>query len=194
MQILSQMQEVHIRHLCLLASPETPRTCGDWWQGVCTGPQTQPIDNLLNKQRGKKDILRSMQQWSTIPLLIQTACSIRPQNCTFHTGSKTTSVPVVTMKPADVNPPAPALTTLLTHETIETIVLWSGSSNLSRRRLVLLVDSQRWFLYPLFLISKALSGTSTVPQRTCRKMTWKEFKESAFYEMERQRCVAEKKK
>lgn len=37
-------------------------------------------------------------------------------------GSGTTGVPVETMKPADVNPPAPALTTLLTHETIERIV------------------------------------------------------------------------
>lgn len=37
-------------------------------------------------------------------------------------GSETTSVPGVTMKPAVVNPAAPALTTPLTHETIERIV------------------------------------------------------------------------
>ncbi|KAF4115028.1 hypothetical protein G5714_002517 [Onychostoma macrolepis] len=49
----------------LPASPATPWTCEDWWQGVCTGPQTQPTDTLLNKHRGKKDILRSMQQCST---------------------------------------------------------------------------------------------------------------------------------
>ncbi|KAF4097414.1 hypothetical protein G5714_021422 [Onychostoma macrolepis] len=27
--------------LPLLASPETPWSCEDWWQGVCTGAQTQ---------------------------------------------------------------------------------------------------------------------------------------------------------
>ncbi|KAI7796602.1 hypothetical protein IRJ41_002281 [Triplophysa rosa] len=37
-------------------------------------------------------------------------------------GSETTSVPVVTINPAVVNPPAPALTTPLTHETIERVV------------------------------------------------------------------------
>ncbi|KAF4106762.1 hypothetical protein G5714_012752 [Onychostoma macrolepis] len=141
-------------------------TCEEWWQ-VCQAPGQTAEHQFFIKQLQRNVLIA---------------------------GSKTTRVPLVTMKPADVNPPAPALTTLLTHETIETIVLWSSSSNLSRRRLVLLVDSQRWFLYPLFLISKALSGTSTVPQRTCRKMTRKEFKESAFYEMERQRWVAEKKK
>ncbi len=31
------------------------------------------------------------------------------------------------------------------------------------------------------------------PQNMQKEMTWKEFKESAFYKMERQRCVAEKK-
>ncbi len=28
--------------------------------------------------------------------------------------------------------------------------------------------------------------------RTCRKMTWREFKESAFYKMEREKWLAEK--
>ncbi len=94
----------------------------------------------VNKHHGKKDILGSVQQWSTSPRLIQTACSIRPQTCTFHIMSCTwpnCSTPVYVKQ-------------------------------LQRRkqRLVLLMDSQRWFLYPLFfLISEALSGSSTVPQR-----------------------------
>ncbi len=117
-------------HLCLCW------TCEDclYWT-----TNTEPIDNLLNKHHGKKDILRSVQQWSTSPRLIQTACSIQPQTCTFHSMSCTwpnCSTPVYVKQ-------------------------------LQRRkqRLVLLMDSQRWFLYPLFLISEALSGSSTVPQR-----------------------------
>ncbi len=62
-------------HLCLCW------TCEDRWYWTTN---TEPIDNLLNKHHGKKNILGSVQQWSTSPRLIQTACSIQPQTCTFH--------------------------------------------------------------------------------------------------------------
>ncbi|KAF4106864.1 hypothetical protein G5714_012854 [Onychostoma macrolepis] len=121
--------------LPLLASPETPWSCEDWWQGHA------PFDH----KTAHFTVCQAPGQTAEHQFFIK-----QLQRNVLKAGSKTTSVPVVIMKPADVKPPAPALTTLLTHETIETIVLWSGSSNLSRRRLVLLVDSQRWFLYPLF--------------------------------------------
>lgn len=136
--VLSQIQELHTyTSACAGLSCDPYWTCEDclYWT-----TNTEPIDNLLNKHHGKKDILGSMQQWSTSPRLIQTACSIRPQTCTFHSMSCTwpnCSTPVYVKQ-------------------------------LQRRkqRLVLLVDSQRWFLHPLFfLISEALSGSSTVPQR-----------------------------
>ncbi len=67
-------------HLCLCW------TCEDRWYWTTN---TEPIDNWLNKHHGKKDILGSVQQWSTSPRLIQTACSIQPQTCTFHSMSCT---------------------------------------------------------------------------------------------------------
>ncbi|KAF4116429.1 hypothetical protein G5714_003918 [Onychostoma macrolepis] len=136
--------------LPLLASPET-RT-----GPVKTGGRHAPFDH----KTAHFTVCQAPGQTAERQFFIK-----QLQRNVLKAGSETASVPVVTMKPADANPPAPARTTLLTHETIETIVLRSGSSNLSRRRLVLLVNSQRWFLYPLFVISKALSGTSTVPQR-----------------------------
>ncbi len=154
--------------LPMLASPATPWTCEDWREGVCTGPQTRSILTtcLINTmgRRTSSGACSNGPQHS--PFNHKTAhftvCQAPGQNehqffikqlqrNVLKAGSKTTSVPVVTMKPADVNPPAPALTPL-THENIERIVLWS-SSNLRRRnkqRLVLLVDIQSWFLCPPF--------------------------------------------
>ncbi len=156
----------------MLASPATPWTCEDWRQGVCTGPQTRstlttcliitmgrrtssgacsngPQHSPFNHKTAHFTVCQAPGQTAEHQFFIK-----QLQRNVLKAGSKTTSVPVVTMKPADVNPPAPALTTPLTHETIERIVLWS-SSNLSRKRrnkqrLVLLVDIQSWFLYPLF--------------------------------------------
>ncbi len=69
--------------LPMLASPATrtgPVKTGGWCLYWTTN--AEPID----KHRVKKDILSSMQQWST---KIQTACSNQPQNCTFHSMSST---------------------------------------------------------------------------------------------------------
>ncbi|KAF4107955.1 hypothetical protein G5714_010714 [Onychostoma macrolepis] len=41
--------------LPLLASPATPWTCEDWWQGVCTGAQTQsPLTTSLINTVGRR--------------------------------------------------------------------------------------------------------------------------------------------
>ncbi|KAF4097841.1 hypothetical protein G5714_021849 [Onychostoma macrolepis] len=41
--------------LPLLASPATPWTCEDWWQGVCTGAQTQsPLTTCLINTVGRR--------------------------------------------------------------------------------------------------------------------------------------------
>ncbi len=81
-------------------------------------------------------------------------------------GIKTTSVPVLTMKP-----PAPALTTLLTHKTIESIVegimerQQQPEQKSSKQTCLACGQPKMVPLSTFFLISKALSGTSIVPQR-----------------------------
>ncbi len=117
---------------------------------VCSnGPQRSKQHAPINHKTAHFTVCQAPGQTAEHQFFIK-----QLQRNVLKAGSKTTSVPVVTMKP-----PAPALTTLLTHDTIEIIVLWSGSSNLSRRRrnkqrLVLHVDSQRWFLYPSIFLNQ----------------------------------------
>ncbi|KAK2861055.1 hypothetical protein Q7C36_005221 [Tachysurus vachellii] len=107
-----------------------------------TAPMKEAIDSLLNKHHGKKDMLKLVDQ--EYAAMVHSSCT--DPNSMLHPttrlhisqyvkhlaklqlwhslteGSETASVPVVTLHPAVVHPPAPAQTTPLTPESLEKIV------------------------------------------------------------------------
>ncbi|GAA6082646.1 uncharacterized protein LOC116715905 [Tachysurus ichikawai] len=124
------------------------------------------------------------------------------------------------MHPAVIYPPAPAQTAPLTSQSLEEIAegimerqqqQQKQQPEQRKQTKTCLACGQPKSCYEndgssvtfFFFINKALSDISTALQRSLKltvhqgmkkEMTWKEFQKSAFYEMERQRWVAERRK
>ncbi|KAK7877176.1 hypothetical protein WMY93_032121 [Mugilogobius chulae] len=90
-------------------------------------PMKTAIDDLLNKHRGQKDMLKLVdQEYADLVYSSSTDPNsmLHPTTKSLTAGSTTTTVPVVVMPPAAVNPSPPALTVTppLSQETLEKIV------------------------------------------------------------------------
>ncbi|KAK2861042.1 hypothetical protein Q7C36_005208 [Tachysurus vachellii] len=142
----SKPENTYTPPLPMLASPSSTRTGPVKTGGRVfvldhkrwTAPMEEAIDSLLNKHHGKKDMLKLVDQEYAamyvkhLAKLLNTSTSLnaspeklQERQQLWHSlteGSETTSVPVVTMHPAVVHPPAPAQTTPLTPESLEKIV------------------------------------------------------------------------
>ncbi|KAK2856717.1 hypothetical protein Q5P01_005452 [Channa striata] len=152
-------------------------------------PMKKIIDDLLNKHHGQKDMLKLVDQdYSALYIkhlskLMNTSSSLntspeklQERQQLWHSlteGSETTTVPVVTMPVAVVNPAPPSQLKKMFSPLIHT-----GFPGMVGK-----------YIYCPSIVFSLYKDHGME-----KEMTWKDFQKSPFYEMERQRWDVEKGK